>query len=155
MLRHVSLRSIVGLLLALGMVGGGLLFAQQTERGTQQRGGAQVQQGEGPRASNAPPVLKVEWVRPRSQTAQVPVIQENIAAVILKMDHVPVMDITGLVALESSVSRLLKSGRPIYLCGVKKQPFKLIGSSSTFEQSSKIHFVDTLEAALTAIKTGS
>lgn len=79
MLRHVSLRFSLGLLLALGMFGTGLLSAQQAERGQQQRGGAQAQQAEGPRASNAPPVLKVEWVRPPSQTGPVPVVQENIA----------------------------------------------------------------------------
>jgi hypothetical protein len=77
MLNRVSLRSIRfvgGLLLAMGMVCSGLLFAQQ-------RGAAQAQQGggEAARASSAPPVFKVEWVRPASQTAQVPVVQENIA----------------------------------------------------------------------------
>src|SRR5437879_4449684 len=74
MLHRVSLRSMAGLVLAMGMVCGGWLFAQQ-------RGAAQAQQGggEGPRASSAPPVLKVEWVRPASQTGQVPIVQENIA----------------------------------------------------------------------------
>src|SRR5437879_5127420 len=74
MLHRVSLRSMAGLVLAMGMVCGGWLWAQQ-------RGTAQAQQGggEGPRASSAPPVFKVEWVRPASQTAQVPVVQENIA----------------------------------------------------------------------------
>ena len=81
MLHRVSLRSILGLLLALGMVCGGPLVAQQTERGQGRGGQGQAQQGggEGPRASNAPPVFKVEWVRPPSQTGQVPVVQENIA----------------------------------------------------------------------------
>jgi hypothetical protein len=77
MLNRVSLRSIRragGLLLAMGMVCSGLLFAQQ-------RGAAQAPQGggEAARASSAPPIFKVEWVRPASQTAQVPVVQENIA----------------------------------------------------------------------------
>ena len=79
MLRRISLGPILGLLLVLGIVGSGLLFAQQAERGQQQRGGAQAQQAEGPRASNAPPVFKVEWIRPPSQTGPVPVVQENIA----------------------------------------------------------------------------
>jgi hypothetical protein len=79
MLDRVSLRSTFGFLLALGLVCSGPLFAQQAERGQQQRGGAQAQPTEGPRASTAPPVFKVEWVRPPSQTGQVPVVQENIA----------------------------------------------------------------------------
>ena len=80
-MRHrVSLGAILGILLALGTVCSGPLFAQQTERG-QGRGvqGPAAQGGEGPRASNASPVFKVEWVRPASQNGQVPVVQENIA----------------------------------------------------------------------------
>src|SRR5260370_24259796 len=70
---RVSLRSISGVLLAMGMVCSGLLLAQQ-------RGAAQAQGGgEGARASSAPPVMRIEWVRPSTQTAQVPVVQENIA----------------------------------------------------------------------------
>src|SRR5580700_5936605 len=71
---RVFLRPILGFLVTVGMVCSGSLFAQQ-------RGAAQAPQGgaEGPRASSAPAVLKVEWVRPSSQTAQVPVVQENIA----------------------------------------------------------------------------
>lgn len=74
MLHRVSLRSIAGLLLAMGMVCGGLVFAQQ-------RGAEQARQGggEGARASSAPPVFKVEWVKPANQTGQVPVVQENIS----------------------------------------------------------------------------
>jgi hypothetical protein len=79
--RYISVRSILGFLLALGMLGSAALFAQQTERAQQQRTEGQARQGavEGPRASNAPPVFKVEWVRPPSQNGQVPVVQQNIA----------------------------------------------------------------------------
>jgi len=79
--RYISVRSILGFLLALGMFGSAALFAQQTERAQQQRTEGQARQGvvEGPRASNAPPVFKVEWVRPPSQNGQVPVVQQNIA----------------------------------------------------------------------------
>src|SRR5207302_9318807 len=69
---RVSLRSTAGFVLAVAMVCGGLLYAQQRSAAQAQGG------GEGPRASSAPPVLKVEWVRPASQTGQVPIVQENI-----------------------------------------------------------------------------
>ena len=76
MLDSISRKVILGLLLALGLICGRTLFAQQNERA---QGRAPQAAAEGPRASNAPPVIKVEWVRPPSQTAQVPVVQENIA----------------------------------------------------------------------------
>ena len=66
----------LGFLLALGMACAASLLAQQGRGGA-----AQAPQGaaEGPRASSALPVFKVEWVRPPSQTGQVPIVQENIA----------------------------------------------------------------------------
>jgi hypothetical protein len=66
----------LGFLLALGMACGASLLAQQGRGGAAQapQGGA-----EGPRGSSAPPVFRVEWVRPPSQTGQVPIVQENIA----------------------------------------------------------------------------
>lgn len=74
MLGSVSFRHL-GFLLALGLVCSASLSAQQAGRGQQaQQGGA-----EGPRASNALPVFKIDWVRPTSQTGQVPAVQENIA----------------------------------------------------------------------------
>ena len=65
-----------GLLLALGIACVASLLAQQGRGGA---GQAPQAAAEGPRASSAGPVFKVEWVRPSSQTAQVPVVQENIA----------------------------------------------------------------------------
>lgn len=81
MQRCVSFRPILGFLFALGMLGGASSFAQQNERVRQQQPEGQARQGggEAARASSAPPVLKVEWVRPPSQNGQVPVVQENIA----------------------------------------------------------------------------
>ena len=76
MLNGFSFRSGPGLLLALGLICSAPLLAQQAERGEAQ---ARQGGGEGQRASSAPPVFKVEWVRPPSQNAQVPVVQENIA----------------------------------------------------------------------------
>jgi hypothetical protein len=76
MLNGISRRDILGILLTLGLICTGALFAQQTDR---VQGRAPQAAAEGARASNAPPVIRVEWVRPPSQNAQVPVVQENIA----------------------------------------------------------------------------
>ena len=84
MLRCVSVRSTVGLAVVVGILCSAFVFAQQPAQG-QGRGGrgqGQAQGGGGTgaaRASMAPPFFKVEWVRPASQTAQVPIVQENIA----------------------------------------------------------------------------
>jgi hypothetical protein len=78
MLRCVSIRSTLGFSAILAVIGSALLFAQQPAQG--QGRGARGQGGAGAaRASAAPAFFKVEWVRPPSQTGQVPVVQENVA----------------------------------------------------------------------------
>jgi hypothetical protein len=77
MLRCASIRSTVGFPVELAIICGVLLFVQQPTQG--QGRGARGQEGAGARVSAAPPFFKVDWVRPASQTGQVPVVQENVA----------------------------------------------------------------------------
>jgi len=50
----------------------------------------------------------------------------NIAAVIIRLEHVPVMDATGLVALESAIASLSKRGCMAILAGLQPQPQALL-----------------------------
>ena len=80
MSRCVSVKSIPGFLATLALVCGALIFGQLPARAQEQAarpaggGAGQARPGE----VAAPLYMKVEWVRPPSQTGQVPVIQENI-----------------------------------------------------------------------------
>jgi hypothetical protein len=84
-----KIRSTVGMLAALGLICGALAFAQALEgqaqgQGRGGRGGAAAQGGGGgrggqQRAATAALIFKVDWVRPPSQTDQVPIVQENVA----------------------------------------------------------------------------
>ena len=80
MLDRVSLKSIVGFLLVLGIVCSLPVFGQEPQRG-QGRQGVALRQGgtESARASSAAPFMKIEWVQPPDQKGQVPVVQANIA----------------------------------------------------------------------------
>jgi hypothetical protein len=88
MSRCVSRKSTASFLVVLGMLFSSMAFAQQAPPPQ-----AQGQPGAGPRGQGgrqggagqarpgevvAPLFLKVEWVRPPSQNAQVPMVQENI-----------------------------------------------------------------------------
>jgi hypothetical protein len=79
MRRFESGRSI-GLAFVLVILTGVFAFAQQAARGQggQERGRQGGRDAGAARASNAPAFLKVEWVRPPTQTGQVPVVQENV-----------------------------------------------------------------------------
>ena len=50
----------------------------------------------------------------------------RITVLIMRMEHVPVMDATGLVALESAIAQLSKSGCTAILTGLQPQPQRLI-----------------------------
>jgi len=79
-----SRKLAAGFLSLLGLVCGSLASAQQApqaqgEAGAPQRAGRAGGAGQArPGQVVAPLYLKVEWVRPPSQTAQVPMVQENV-----------------------------------------------------------------------------
>jgi len=113
MSRRISFEMILAFLVALVLISSEPTFAQQGERnGVQARQGG----GEGARASNAPPVFKVEWVRPPSQNGQVPVVQADIADANLELKEY------GLAAKE-----LLTSGTP----GSESTPFTVWSGACT------------------------
>jgi SulP family sulfate permease len=53
-------------------------------------------------------------------------ITGRIQVVILRLDHVPVMDATGLVALESAIGSLTERGCVTILSGLRQQPAELL-----------------------------
>jgi SulP family sulfate permease len=53
-------------------------------------------------------------------------ITSAIQVVILRLDNVPVMDATGLVALESAITSLTKRGCVAILSGLRQQPAELL-----------------------------
>jgi hypothetical protein len=88
MLCSVSIKTIVSLLIVFGIVSIPVAFAQQPAQPPAQGMPAGGARGQGGRAGGAgqarpgevlaPLFLKVEWLRPPSQTAQVPMVQENV-----------------------------------------------------------------------------
>jgi hypothetical protein len=84
------------------MVSGGLALAQGQGRGGGGTGAA--------RASVAPLFMKVEWVRPPSQTGQTPVVQENVADANLELKW-----------YGKAAKQLLTSGNP----GSETTPFSV------------------------------
>ncbi len=68
--------------------------------------------------------------------------------VILQMDAVPVMDMTGLVALESALSKLHKKGTFVVLAGVQKQPREVLERAGMREEAGKLSICANGEEAL-------
>jgi len=56
-------------------------------------------------------------------------ITDDIKAVIFDLSDVPVLDVTGLVALESAINKICTKKRNVFLVGIRAQPQTLIDRS--------------------------
>jgi SulP family sulfate permease len=79
-------------------------------------------------------------------------ISGTTRAVILQMDDVPVMDVTGLVALESAIERLRRMKVFVALTGVQPQPREILGKAGIGDGQPGLAVCDTHDAALAAVR---
>src|SRR5882672_7749421 len=84
-------------------------------------------------AESAMDVLKDIGVRPR--------------VLILYLGAVPAMDVTGLVALESALSRLKQQGVFCIIAGLRPQPESVLRKANVQEQPGRLRIVATLDEA--------
>ena len=73
-------------------------------------------------------------------------------AVILQMDDVPVMDVTGLVALETAVKRLHKRGIFVAIAGVQAQPREMLAKAGLLDDPTHLAVCATDEEAIAAVR---
>jgi SulP family sulfate permease len=73
--------------------------------------------------------------------------------VILRMEGVPILDATGLVALESAIERLRVSHCRAILCGLQQQPARVLQRSDLSKPESSVMFCPDIDAALAATTT--
>jgi SulP family sulfate permease len=67
---------------------------------------------------------------------------------IIRLDAVPAMDATGLVALESALGQLVQNGCRVILCGLQPQPAKLLQRARIQESPGKLAIRPDLPAAV-------
>jgi SulP family sulfate permease len=77
-------------------------------------------------------------------------VPTGISAVLLDISAVPVMDATGLVALEGTVDRLQKMGIYVILAGVQVQPLQVLAKSGIHEREDRIAVYGSMERAVAA-----
>jgi MFS superfamily sulfate permease-like transporter len=53
-------------------------------------------------------------------------VNPKVESVVLIMDSVPVLDVSGAIALSAGVERVLRTKHTVFLVGVRTQPLKLI-----------------------------
>lgn len=80
---------------------------------------------------------------------------DGVRAVVLRMDQVPVMDATGLVALESALGRLQKRGCLTVISGMKPQPRRLLEKSAIEKRYPALKIAGSLDQALRLAEKGA
>jgi SulP family sulfate permease len=74
-------------------------------------------------------------------------IGQRPKVVILYLGAVPAIDVTGLVALESALSRLRQQGVFCIMAGLRAQPASVLKKAGLQEEVGRLHIVPTLEDA--------
>jgi SulP family sulfate permease len=72
-------------------------------------------------------------------------------AAILHVGAVPILDVTGLVALETAIERLNKKGIFVVVAGVQAQPAKLFERSNLVSEPGRLALCKTLGEALALV----
>ena len=75
-------------------------------------------------------------------------IAGRLKVLIVRLDHVPVMDATGLVALESAIATLTKHGCATILTGLQRQPAALLKKAGFAERPWRLVIRPDLDAAI-------
>ena len=75
-------------------------------------------------------------------------VHERGGTVILELSRVPVMDATGLVALETVLDKLRRNGQKVVLSGVNPQPAELLARAKMTRKPGQLAFAPDLDTAL-------
>ena len=75
-------------------------------------------------------------------------ISDRARVLIIRLDQVPVMDSTGLVALESALAQLRKLGCQAILCGLQRQPAELLARAMIVNAPGRLSISADLAGAV-------
>ena len=79
-------------------------------------------------------------------------IAGGLKVLIVRLERVPVMDATGLVALESAIATLTKNGCVTVLTGLQPQPQKVVERAGLLQQPWKLVIRPDFPSALAAAR---
>ncbi len=81
-------------------------------------------------------------------------IQSGVRVVIVGLEAVPVMDVTGRVALESAVRKLQNAGTEVILAGARPQPLAVLAKAGWTEEPGRLRFASSVDEALGVVALG-
>src|SRR6185369_14058498 len=72
----------------------------------------------------------------------------HVRVIILDLDHVPAIDATGIVALESLVARLNEAGVKVILVGVAGQPLRALARAGWRNRKGRLRIFRSFERGI-------
>jgi SulP family sulfate permease len=72
----------------------------------------------------------------------------HVSVVVLDLDHVPAIDATGIVALESLVARLNESGVKVILAGIQGQPLRALSRAGWRNRKGRLRIFQSFERGI-------
>ncbi|HEX6946911.1 MAG TPA: SulP family inorganic anion transporter [Acidimicrobiia bacterium] len=76
------------------------------------------------------------------------VVGEGVHTVIIDLEDVPAVDATGLVALESIVERINRSGAKVVITGVRPQPRRALERAGFRDEPGKLEITDDVDTTM-------
>jgi SulP family sulfate permease len=74
--------------------------------------------------------------------------QREVQVVVLDLEHVPAMDATGIVSLESLVARLNEGGVKVILAGVQDQPLRALARAGWRNRKGRLRIFRSFERGI-------
>ena len=75
---------------------------------------------------------------------------DSYRVLVLHLGRVPVIDVTGLVALDNAIAALVRQGKQVVIAGPLPRPDRVFERSRLLERHVGLSFASTLPEALTA-----
>jgi SulP family sulfate permease len=82
-------------------------------------------------------------------------VNQTMRVLVLDLEDMPAMDVSGLVAFESAIARVQKMGAYVLICGVQAQPRSILEKAGIVDKPEKLKLCATVEEALTLARERS
>ena len=78
-------------------------------------------------------------------------MHDHVDTLIVDMEHVPLIDMTGLVAMKAMLTGIAREGRQVYLCGKPDVTMRIVQKVSGQPLALQIHTMATVQEAIACI----
>jgi sulfate permease, SulP family len=75
-------------------------------------------------------------------------VNQTVRVLVLDLEDMPAIDVSGLVAFESAIARMQKMGAFVLICGLQPQPRQVLEKAGIVDDPAKLKLCATVEEAI-------